>query len=131
MKSYDHGFPLPRGPKSEHIGIFEAAQALLGCLATDPKDKVYSSLGLINHREARLISTDYTLTPSTIFAKATFASAKARGDLKIFLLITVRGDKSEDLPKWAVNFGNLQTDDVRDPFSYAGHGTLRAIRKSR
>ncbi|KAK3648942.1 hypothetical protein LTR56_003773 [Elasticomyces elasticus] len=82
--------------------------------ATDPRDKVYSLLGLIDPDESALITIDYNKKPAWVFAEATYASIVAKGSLNIMHL--VKQEKSTDitLPSWAVDFSHAyKTADQR------------------
>ena len=71
--------------------------------ATNPVDKVYSLLSLIDPAESALIKVDYNKDPSWVFAEATYASVVASGNLNILAL--VKQDKSDlPLPSWVVDF---------------------------
>ncbi|KAK5699511.1 hypothetical protein LTR97_005639 [Elasticomyces elasticus] len=74
--------------------------------ATDPRDKVYSLLGLIDPTESALITIDYNKEPTWVFAEATYASIVATGNLNILHL--VKQEKSVDitLPSWTVDFSH-------------------------
>ncbi|KAM3421450.1 hypothetical protein BST61_g1843 [Cercospora zeina] len=72
--------------------------------ATDPRDKVYSMLALIEPADSALIEIDYKKPVSWVYAEATHASIMASGNIHILGL--VKGDKSElELQSWCVDFG--------------------------
>ncbi|PPJ51734.1 hypothetical protein CBER1_08889 [Cercospora berteroae] len=71
--------------------------------ATDPRDKVYSLLALIEPAESALVAIDYKKPVPWVYAEATYASIMASGNIHI--LGMVKGDRSElELPSWCVDF---------------------------
>ena len=88
------------------LGILEAAHCMREASATNPRDKVYSILGLIDQREVQLVGFDYSISCAELFGKATFASMKVRGDLDVLVLRKLNAEASSGLPSWAVDFTN-------------------------
>ena len=88
--------PLP-------IGIFEGTDILRNTNATNPRDMVYSMLGLMNQPEAKMVGSD-TITCAQTFVKATYASMTARQDLDILVLRSFNAEAMEGLPSWAIDF---------------------------
>ncbi|PIA97229.1 Heterokaryon incompatibility protein 6, OR allele [Cercospora beticola] len=71
--------------------------------ATDPRDKVYSLLALIEPAESALVEIDYKKPVPWVYAEATYASILASGNIHILGL--VKGDRSDlELPSWCVDF---------------------------
>lgn len=89
--------------------------------ATDPRDLVFSLIGLLNAEEADLLQPDYSASCAEIFAKATYASICAGkpedydglevpDNWKILAQVSLPDVKPpagiEGLPSWAVDFSN-------------------------
>lgn len=64
--------------------------------ATNPRDQVYSLLSLTKADEARIIGSDYSITTSQVFAKATYASFIVRKNFDMLLRADLR--RHEHLP---------------------------------
>jgi hypothetical protein len=79
-----------------------------GRSATDPRDKVYGLLGLVNPDEADRIQPDYTIDCSQVFAKATFESMRSQGNWNPLGCVLFTEARIEDLPSWAVDFNHTQ-----------------------
>lgn len=74
--------------------------------STDPRDAVYSLLSLITPEEAQIIGSDYRVTASQVYAKATYASFIVRKNLDILFGKPLRSQPSvTGLPTWALDFG--------------------------
>lgn len=72
--------------------------------ATDPRDFVYSTLGLINEKEAESIHVDYAASVERVFAQATFAMIVANNSLKAIKHAGWEGDGNATMPSWAMTF---------------------------
>ncbi|KAK5721830.1 hypothetical protein LTR15_006423 [Elasticomyces elasticus] len=85
--------------------------------ATNPRDKVYSLLGLIDPGERALITIDYSKEVAWVFAEATYASIVGISNLNILHL--VKQEKSDiPLPSWVVDFSH--------PYKDAGESWIRS-----
>lgn len=97
-----------RGSAFEHQRLIEAYDQLFTYSglpqATDPRDRVYSVLGLIDQEEARLMGVDYGLNHEHVSAKATFASIQRWHDLRIFFYVKLDRPDTSAVPSWAVDF---------------------------
>jgi hypothetical protein len=73
--------------------------------STDPRDMVYCLLSLITPEEAQIIGSDYSITTSQVYAKATYASFIVRKNLDILFGKALRSQPSVvGLPTWAFDF---------------------------
>ncbi|KAK4552095.1 hypothetical protein LTR86_010631 [Recurvomyces mirabilis] len=79
--------------------------------ATDPRDKIYSLLGLVNEDEAKLIGVDYSIKPRQLFAKTTFICLQLENDWTILAAVTLKGDLRQSLPSWVIDFTDIQSVD--------------------
>lgn len=71
--------------------------------ASNPRDKVYSLLGLLGEKENALITVDYNIEVDKLYAGSTFAAIASSGNLHI--LQFVRSERNEvTLPTWAIDF---------------------------
>lgn len=52
------------------LSLLDVLKLLGQSLATDPRDLVYASLGLLSNRESQGIEPDYTLSPCEVFCRA-------------------------------------------------------------
>ena len=93
--------------------ISEAALMTCTSSCSNPRDKVYSLLSLIDGREASAIETNYKRTCAEIFANATYAAIVAQGNFEILELACFEGCPTPELPSWAVDF-------VREQEPYRG-----------
>lgn len=74
--------------------------------STDPRDKVYALLSLIDPRIRALIQPDYDKSVPRVFAEATYASIAGTGRFNLLLFVHGSGHR---LPSWAYNFATCQT----------------------
>lgn len=90
-------------PSDGKGGIIDVLSHLGTADATEPKDHVFSILGIIEEREASLITIDYNSSCAEIYAQATYASMQARNDADI-LAFVVPSRVTHNLPSWSVDF---------------------------
>ncbi|KXS93518.1 hypothetical protein AC578_1445 [Pseudocercospora eumusae] len=84
--------------------------------STDPRDKVYALLGLLDKRESDLITVDYNIELGRLYMEATYASIAANENLHI--LQFVKSARSEiTLPSWAVDFSYSYKTEKSDWFA--------------
>ncbi|KXT18226.1 hypothetical protein AC579_2895 [Pseudocercospora musae] len=84
--------------------ITEYAKRLCRLDATDPRDKVYSVLGVIHPTEQEKIVIDYTKEIWKVYANATGAAITANQILELLAFVTVDRWRAANLPSWAVDF---------------------------
>ncbi|CAJ2506386.1 Uu.00g005160.m01.CDS01 [Anthostomella pinea] len=72
--------------------------------ASDPRDMVYSLLGVLPLQQAALIDADYGVPCADVYAKATFASITYDGHLLTLSNTVFKYDDIPFLPSWANNF---------------------------
>lgn len=99
---------LKLGLSDPKHSISDAALFVSTAACSNPRDRVYSLLSLIDSREAQAISSDYQEPCEETFARATFAAIKAQKTFKIFELINFDQPRLENLPTWAVDFTMIQ-----------------------
>lgn len=68
--------------------------------ATDPRDKVYSLLGLLSAPESGEILPDYSLSFQKIYGQAVQSSIEILGTLDVFGYYSLRRDSESGLPSW-------------------------------
>ncbi|KAF2163022.1 hypothetical protein M409DRAFT_57702 [Zasmidium cellare ATCC 36951] len=81
--------------------------------STDPRDKVYAVLSLVDSSIRSYIRPDYSKSVAEVFAEATHASIAASGtlDLLLFSCKSITGkERLPPVPSWAFDFG---AEDVR------------------
>lgn len=88
--------------------ILESLESTTGRGCSDIRDYVFSLLGIIDSREAELITPNYSpdFTPSMAFADATSAIIRARGDLRALVYVDHASPRPLDLPSWAIDFAS-------------------------
>ena len=90
---------------ARRVGLLDLPRQLIGSTeVTDPRDKIYSVVTLLEKKEADLMKPDYTLSAGEVFAKATFASMAAQKETKILGLVAFTKRRTIGLPTWAVDF---------------------------
>jgi hypothetical protein len=89
--------------------LVESLQASRFCLATDPRDKVYSLLNMlrINPEYSWLLDVDYALQPSEVFLRAARYSIETEKSLEI-MCYKEGGASIPDLPSWAPDWTQQQ-----------------------
>ncbi len=73
-------------------------------LATDPRDKVYAVLGLVNI--GRTLSPDYTLDASAVFMKATRIILEESGGMSIYEELD---ETPTQVPSWVLSFRSTRS----------------------
>jgi hypothetical protein len=86
--------------------------------ASDPKDKVYSLLGIMPEELARMIVPDYSFATWEVYAQATFASFVASKNYNMLELVNPGVERLPFLPTWVVDFSQ--------PCSSYGHRQYRS-----
>ena len=93
------------------LSLFEATLSGVDFrLATDPRDYIYASLGLIDERNGTSLFPDYTLSTETIFARAGFNIMQQSGTLQ-FLAYADRQANMKSLPSWCFQWGFMPPFD--------------------
>jgi hypothetical protein len=72
--------------------------------ATDPRDKVFSFIGVCPEAQARLTTVDYGHTGANVYTQATFASISGSGTFAIWDSIETQGTSTIGLPTWPLAF---------------------------
>jgi hypothetical protein len=74
----------------------------------DPRDKVYSILGMMNQRIRRTLRPDYTKSVSQVFTMAIVADIKPFGDLEVLNLVDHSSiTPNQMLPSWVADLQNI------------------------
>ncbi|KAH7087892.1 heterokaryon incompatibility protein-domain-containing protein, partial [Paraphoma chrysanthemicola] len=85
------------------------ARVTMDRYATDPRDKIYGLLGMMN--EGPTLRPDYTLSVSEVYTAATKAMIVQTKDLTVLsFLLDGDLDRLPDLPSWVLDFQNLSKD---------------------
>lgn len=66
-------------------------------LATDPRDKIYSLLGMVEPNSHNSLRVDYTLTWTEVFRDAAIYVIGDRNDLEVLMYA---GSSETELPSW-------------------------------
>ncbi|EME78762.1 uncharacterized protein MYCFIDRAFT_83881 [Pseudocercospora fijiensis CIRAD86] len=84
--------------------------------SSDPRDKVYALLGLLDERESDLVTKDYNIGLDTLYIEATYAAIAANQNLHILQFVkSARSDLA--LPSWAVDFSYSYKTEERSWFA--------------
>jgi hypothetical protein len=86
-------------------GIAVAATVASSATARDPRDKIYSLLGIIDQTEASMLDVDYNIIAEGLFARTTYTSIIAHQGWDD--LVRIKPDDStrnNGLPSWALDF---------------------------
>jgi hypothetical protein len=102
-------------------GIRAVSHWTCNAQASDPGDKIFSLLGMIEVEEKSLVGSEYGLTATQVFARATDASIAVQGslgiikDIRLRRAVTSRGSALSQLPTWAFNFLQQQNYPISRP----------------
>jgi hypothetical protein len=84
----------------------------LGRFATDPRDKIYSILGLINCGPR--LRPDYSLSCKKVYTAAFRAMLEYFGDLRVYNFVQDSHlDRGKELPSWVPDFMALTTGKIQ------------------
>ena len=92
---------------------------------SDPRDKVFSLLGVMNPTSAALVLTDYTRPTWEIFAKVTFAVIVGDASFEILRFINPCQPRNPKLPSWAVDFTASELGAIIPRTPFGGYRELR------
>ena len=93
--------PIGGKVQTTRLGFCPVFCKLWDPVAGDPRDKVYSILGLVDPREAEMVEPDYSVPWETVFAKATFASISVQNSIEILEQLNNPGaSRPSRLPSW-------------------------------
>ena len=95
---------LAYGIGGKQQSIAEAILFTSDASCSNPRDKVYSLLSLIDGEEASRMTVDYEQTCAQTFAKATFAAISAQDNFAILELVGFDCPSVDNRPTWAVDF---------------------------
>ncbi|EME43960.1 hypothetical protein DOTSEDRAFT_129752, partial [Dothistroma septosporum NZE10] len=81
---------------------------------SDSRDKIYSTLGIMDNEEADLIHPDYSTPWQEVYARATYASIKIQRSFGIFDVHCRNSDhlNPSRLPTWTVDFNTVIPTDT-------------------
>jgi hypothetical protein len=88
----------------EERTLFHLSRLMSNTNVTDPRDKIYSMLGIMSAAESRLITPDYSSDLAQVYQQATFASIAANQSLAILSLISGSDEEQTHYPSWVVDF---------------------------
>jgi hypothetical protein len=89
-------------------GLLYHLENLCWTLASDPRDKVYSLLGIAKPYDGVSFSVDYTISSSQVFKNTAAYIIKGTQNLDI---LTMAGSKSRDLPSWVPDWSDQDWSD--------------------
>ncbi|KAK8017308.1 hypothetical protein PG993_013634 [Apiospora rasikravindrae] len=75
--------------------------AARNCIATDPRDKIFSLLGIIPGGRLGTIEADYSLTASQLYAKTAHYLASQHGWMSVLCRAGVENAFLTEIPSWA------------------------------
>ncbi|KAK8066635.1 hypothetical protein PG997_013382 [Apiospora hydei] len=75
--------------------------AARNCIATDPRDKIFSLLGVIPGGRLGTIEADYSLTASQLYAKTAHYLASQHGWMSVLCRAGVENAFLTEIPSWA------------------------------
>ncbi|KAI9690187.1 MAG: hypothetical protein M1822_009148 [Bathelium mastoideum] len=92
--------------RKQSTNLLDLAHLNLGSAVTDPKDRVYSLLGLVHREEAEMISVEYDkiISAQQVFAKATFNMMKRDRSLSVLEYVSASTSHDPAMPTWAIDF---------------------------
>ncbi len=75
-------------------------------MVTDPRDRVYSLLGLVRLREAEMNEIDYSrsISAQQVFAKATYNIINLNKNLNVLEYVSASSSHDPVMPTWAFDF---------------------------
>lgn len=86
-------------PEREHPYLSTVLPLTRKLEATDPRDKVFAMLGLVDVSRLRGIKPDYTLSVAEVYTSCTRAMIVQEQGLSVFSSVTGKA-KGQDLPSW-------------------------------
>lgn len=86
--------------RKERIDLLSLLSTFHDWRATDPRDKVYSVLGLLSAPENGKIIPDYCLSFQKIYGQVVQSSIESLGTLDVFGYCLLRRDSESGLPSW-------------------------------
>ncbi|KAK7966457.1 HET-domain-containing protein [Apiospora aurea] len=104
--------------------------AARNCIATDPRDKIFSLLGVIPGGRLGTIEADYSLTASQLYAKTAHYLASQHGWMSVLCRAGVENAFLTEIPSWAPDWTRpLRKDPAMlkglpmQSFEKGGHGS--------
>jgi hypothetical protein len=107
------GYLAPRANSRRLTSLHHHAYASSLMAATEPRDKVYSLLGISERSEVKQITPDYTKPVHCVFAEATYACILGPTSLQIFQGVPSRSHYMPSvpgLPTWALDWQKTRND---------------------
>lgn len=92
-------------------GIADIAAQLSRTQAADPRDKIYSFLGLSKPEEAAMIHPDYKRGTVETFARTTYDLISKTGSFSVMAYVSQERPRPRGLPTWTVDFSFGGLDD--------------------
>ncbi|KAK5112680.1 hypothetical protein LTR85_011191 [Meristemomyces frigidus] len=88
----------------EPAPLLHVVRSTPACEASDPRDMIYSILGLITAQEKEIIGSSYEIPFADVYARATFASLKSRFGFSVLSLVKLANGDLNTIPTWTVDF---------------------------
>lgn len=102
--------------------LLEVLSYTLSLQATDPRDKLYSLLGVVAaaRKGSPVEKPDYTISSDVLFKRMAVSQLKEKGSLKFLSFVEHGSDLTKLVPSWVPCWSRPRTD--RNPFAkYSKH----------
>ena len=107
---------------AEPFELLEVLSCTLRLQATDPRDKLYSLLGVVAaaRKGSPVEKPDYTISSDVLFKRTAISQLKQKGSLKFLSFVEHGSDLTELVPSWVPHGSRPSTG--RNPFAqYSKH----------
>jgi hypothetical protein len=86
--------------------------------ASDPRDKIYSLLGLVDARERASIKPDYQKTAEQVYVEAMAHLLWQAGSLQPACFFALAGPNSSKVPSWVPDFSQQRRSSCYNPLGF-------------
>lgn len=103
-----YGLDSLRSGSREGRSVLDFLESIRQRDCLDPRDKVYSLLGMVRTIESSNVEVSYSERTKSahVYAQATYASMVGDRSLRAFAFIGPEEQRTPDLPSWAVDFSS-------------------------
>ena len=102
----------PGKTEHERPDLLDCLAVTNDCFASDPRDRIFAILSLLDDQTRSLVPVDYSLNLEALYAHTTAAIISQRGDLSVILAAQIWRHPETDWPSWVLDWRNSKISNL-------------------